>query len=454
MSLLNNIKSAFGFGGDSEEDDALDIYAQTTTKTQETACDDQDGNSNIDNLTTGIFDRVLEIFNQSLPDFLAKSVDPERQKQLLYDALDQSTKSHLQSLEISVKARCEQMWSQERARLQEEAEAQKRHAEDLEKTKQELNDKRLSADRQKRALSDRVRDLETQVLTLEAEKEQYEIESKCMVNKTKAAAVLENELEELRAENLQLRQEKLASKNAANPNTEPSVQTEEMETLKSEIAKLKESLEAAAVKDQMNETMFAEFQKKAADASKELHDAQAAAEQAQEEIKIKDAQIADLKKEAAEKEANHAESAVSIEELEAIQRQIEMFEEVRAKLNANIETLKANLKEAQAENETLRETIKSNLLDSAAQQKELQAQIDELKNEAAKQPAAYPHAEMPTGSANVDDLLNGTDWLISIPEKESAMHDVVEESDFGYQEPAKKPRISDNDSQLSLFDFD
>ena len=40
-----------------------------------------------------IFSRVVEIFNEALPGFLQKSVDPEKQRQLLYSSLDTSIRN-------------------------------------------------------------------------------------------------------------------------------------------------------------------------------------------------------------------------------------------------------------------------------------------------------------------------------------------------------------------------
>ena len=45
-----------------------------------------------------IFDRVLEVFNRSLPDFLKQSVDPEAQRKYLYKSLDDGLKAYIASL--------------------------------------------------------------------------------------------------------------------------------------------------------------------------------------------------------------------------------------------------------------------------------------------------------------------------------------------------------------------
>lgn len=114
----------------------------------------------------------------------------------MFDALDESMKAYILSLDAAARQRCEALWQQERQNLQSEMDKLKTQARQLEDKRSELKERQLSADRQKRALSERVHDLEAQVLKLEAEKEQYELENKGLINKAKVAAVLEKELEE------------------------------------------------------------------------------------------------------------------------------------------------------------------------------------------------------------------------------------------------------------------
>ena len=51
----------------------------------------------------------------------------------------------------------------------------------------------MSHDRQKRSFNDRIRDLEDKVSAVEAEKEQYQLEIKSLLNKLKVAAVYEKD---------------------------------------------------------------------------------------------------------------------------------------------------------------------------------------------------------------------------------------------------------------------
>lgn len=198
MSFFSKMLNAVGFGSDNiedEEENALTPDADTPAIPAAAPDIPEDEQQ----MVTRIFDKVLEIVNSSLPDFLAKSVDPQKQKQYMFDALDESVKIYIRSLDQAARQRCETLWQQERLNLQAEMDRLKDQAKQLEDKRNQLTERQLSADRQKRALSERVHDLESQVLKLEAEKEQYELENKSLINKAKVAAVYEKELDELRS---------------------------------------------------------------------------------------------------------------------------------------------------------------------------------------------------------------------------------------------------------------
>ena len=138
---------------------------------------------------TVIFDRVLEIFNGSLPEFLEKSVDPAKQRQLLFEALDGSTKDYFNQLERNVERRLQTRFEADRYRLQSQIDTLKQQALKDEEDTSAAKTLQLSAERQKRALSERVHDLEKQLASLEAENEQFILENKTMANKLRLASI-------------------------------------------------------------------------------------------------------------------------------------------------------------------------------------------------------------------------------------------------------------------------
>lgn len=152
----------------------------------------------VDSAAKEIFAHVVEQFNRALPDFLKKSVDPEKEKQLLYDALADDMRTHLAALEQSTMERIDLSWREERDKLQADIKKISQTAKDVEAKRSELKAQQLSSDRQKRAMTERIRELEKQIMTMEAEKEQLDLENKSMINKVKVAQVYEKDCEQLR----------------------------------------------------------------------------------------------------------------------------------------------------------------------------------------------------------------------------------------------------------------
>lgn len=418
-----------------------------------------------------IFERVVGVFNTALPDFLQRSVDPEKQRRCLYDALDASMCEYLESLTRAADLNAKASWQAEHERLVAEAASLKKKAADLESAKSDIKDKQLSAERQRRALSERVRDLEEQVMKLEAEKEQFEIENKCMLNKAKASAVLEAEIEDLRS--------RMGQPDAGNAASEAlEAANAKIAVLEAEAAGMREKIEnlsqGAKVKDEVGDAMLNELQAKAAEATAGVSALKKQLEEKAAEVELIEAKLEDAKKLAEEKEfmcemlkseAEEKESKIkeledtvddlknqladdeeTQQEMAEIQKQIELFEQVKLKMDSRVEKLKASLQASQSENESLRDTIRENLIEHARVQKELNDRIDELDaevNHKTRQididfsdPAPHPLAD--------------ADWLVSTPPADSSMR-VEDPADFGYQPPKIKPRPETEDHP-SLFD--
>lgn len=436
--------------------------------------------------TDVIFERVVAVFNTALPDFLSRSVDPAKQRQCLYDALDESMREYLESLRQSADENAKASWQAEHERLVAEADALKKKAADLEGAKSRVKDKQLSAERQRRALSERVRDLEEQVLKLEAEKEQYEIENKCMLNKAKASAVLEAEIEDLRSrmehpasetpnsEAIESANAKIGDLESRNSQLESKIEALEKEN--NELKDKAESLaQGAKMKNEMGDAMLNELQAKAAEANASAAEVKRQLDESLSALDTANARIEDAKKQAEEKEAmcqmlkseaeekddrikeleeevddlrtQIADDEEAMSDMAEIQKQIELFEQVKLKMDARVEKLKASLDSSQRECQSLRDTIRENLIEHARVQKELNERIAELDAEVnhKTKPIDVDFTEAPSHP------LADADWLVSTPAADSSMR-VEDPADFGYQPPKAKPRIESSEYHPSLFD--
>lgn len=382
MSFFKKLQNALGFGGDNETDDNMpDVEVSATTITVNNATPDlADADTTIEvsqDMMLKIFERVVEVTNTAIPDYFKQSVDAERQRKYLFDALDASVKDYLAALDEKSQAKCMAVWQKERDELRTQMENLKQRAADLETKRSEMNEQKLSSDRQRRALSERVHDLEAKVMKLEAEKEQFEIENRGLINKAKVASVFEADNEAMKQELDTLRK----SASGEKVREEIDKLNQEINYLKAENAKLTESCEAAKVKDEMSESMLNNLQKRASESQQNVKDLDKKIEQLEDDLAVKDAQIADLMNQINEKNARLAENEQTFEEFEKIASQLDAFENIRNKYEEKIQKLKEELAAAQKDNESLKTTMDDDRNAHARQQKAMKDQIDRLKSD-------------------------------------------------------------------------
>ena len=118
----------------------------------------------------------------------------------------------------------------------------------------------MSSERQKRALSARLHDLEVLVTSFEAEKEQYELENRSLINKLKASNVVDGDFEALKNENIRLQRElsdvKLKSQHQLE-NDQINNLTSQISKLNDENDSLKKLIEQLKVKEELSDAMEA-----------------------------------------------------------------------------------------------------------------------------------------------------------------------------------------------------
>ena len=213
MSFINAVKRAFGFGTDEDLFDIddnitqdVDIQIHTGEENAEDTSSETPTLAVSAEMKAKIYEGAVAVFNQALPDFLNRSVDPQTQQRILAESLDKSVDQYLDSLVKQAEQYAE-------AKLRNQVEASKRDAEQLRNEMQQLEQQRtsireqqLSADRRRRAMADRVTDLEGQVERLEAEREQFELENKSLLNKLKVADIQPGVVEEMSKEIEELKQ--------------------------------------------------------------------------------------------------------------------------------------------------------------------------------------------------------------------------------------------------------
>ena len=263
MSFFKKSLKALGFSEEEEEEYTQHTEREVTasprttanTGPAEPAAPAAPTNNGGETLPDSLLEHIVELINASLPDFVRTCIDRESEKRYIYEHLGDSFKNYIAELRGQARSTVEQEVAATRQKLEEELAAQRRKTAELEEQKNEIRNAQLSAERQKRALHDKVHDLDNRVATLEAEKEQYELENKSLLNKLKVADVKQHELDEVMSENTRLLGVIQELKNA-HADESASAEIEELRQQAAQAtASLDEAIQKAEVLSGENETL-------------------------------------------------------------------------------------------------------------------------------------------------------------------------------------------------------
>lgn len=443
MSIFVKVKQALGFSDvddyfDTMEDDGPVASYNKVSQPEVKSSKERINTENVETeekLPLEIFDSVIKIFNDSLPDFIKSSLDVNAQRQYIYNSLNQGMKDYLEKAVADARQRGELKWKDEKNKLQSEISQLKVQNKNVDEQRSEWQKQQLSAERQKRAMSERLHDLEKQVATLEAEKEQYDLENKSLMNKLKVSSVLDGDIEVMRQQIIDLQtqlKEAQAQRSENDLQTAIDVANQTIAEKDTEIASLKEQLlasEKSESEEGIADGAIEELNKK----NEELIAQNKALDEAVQQLKAKeavaDAMINDLNNKASEaihkleekerelselvnngdsseeiamlkeklslaneelqsvrEELEEAQSSMQV--LDEIQEQISLFEEVKKKKDSRISELQDEVKkhlktiaDLEADSVSLKKTIENNLYKQVESEKQLRKELEELKSQ-------------------------------------------------------------------------
>lgn len=407
--MFDKLKKAFGFGSVDDDDELLrddpdieEAEGNHRVATPSEAGIGVAGGVDVDSVVTEIFEHVVEQFNKALPDFLQKSVDPERERRLLYETLSADVKEHLAGLESSVSRRVDATWRSEREKLQADLKSVRQSAKDIEAKRNELKSQQLSAERQKRAMTERIHDLERQLGELAALKEQIELENKSMLNKVKVAAVYEKELDNLRQQMLE--SESGSDDDAKKQNAE----------LRAELSQLKQTVADLTSKNTDLEHENAGLRKAASRKADDVPGLKAE----NKALAMKNAELED----AVDDLNNRLERLQSVEndynsligKMEQVEEQLVKIDEMNAAKDARIAALKKQLAETQSALDAKTASAQATEADKPDKQSMVEVSASgkdaSRKDKQRRQPEPSETAKSPVSLE--DDLLNDTDWIV------------------------------------------
>ena len=422
MSFFSAIKNAFGFGPDSEYDiETADDSEEASVETHSQDAPASSDEAAVEGLTevptlpeiepamkARIFDGAVAIFNEALPDFLSKSVDPDAQAKRLAEALDKGVDDYLSGLMLQAEQYAEAKLKGATESARRESERLRSDMQQIEQQRTSLREQQLSADRRRRALADRVTDLEAQLAAAEAEREQYELENRSLLNKLKVADIQPGVVDEMTKEIETLKAQLAGNENIS---AEPTVDPAELEAAKAQADKLSGEIKDLRTQQEMSQAMYNDLQNQFA---------------AEKEGRL-----------AAEKSLEEARKIV--DSVAEIQVQMSQVEEVIRKRDERIARLKAS-------NKKLREQLAA-AEDAAQRAMNRDDGLFALPAESSPAKGSFSADAM----AAIEDEFECPEWFVSRPAPGEVSPLLTSDAEFGYQEPPKKAQKPENDAQLSLF---
>lgn len=452
MKFLKALKRGFGFGSNEDEpDELLSDSPQTEPSVTPSDADLKQAIDNTqlfsDEMKQHIFDKVLDVFNMAQPDFIRRSLNTDEQRKFLYDQLDVSIKDYISQIALSTQTQCEDRYRNEQSDMRLEMSKLQENAKQLERQREELKQQHLSTERQKRALSDRINDLEKQLADMEAEREQNDLVTRGLINKLKVAGVQSGN------ESFAIDSEQLAE--------ETKAADAELEKLRAENKELNEALDVLKDKQRISDEMVNDMRRRAAEARQALE----ASQKEVEEYRVLDAEMERLNEQMTKVEEVLSKRDEKIAKLteennRLTKSETELSEKVKSLQNTIVENLH---KQAEVE-KTLREqiadlerrptvpptTILFDEKEDAARLERERIENEKLQSRQAKKTVKRPiHAEQPKISdsdlAAIDE--NFTTKMSS--EKPAGKASEAKESDFGYHAP-RRQQYQDSDAQMSL----
>ncbi len=444
MSFISSFKRALGFPGEYDNDDkelendglsdndlvddpdpAVEEPASTgdaiINLSDEPKSDVPVTDEELENVSGNIFDAVLNYFNSHQPELVRQCLDIEAQRSLIVRNTSEDLRKHLRELADKACRSGENRWAEKQKRLSRELHKLQSEYNSVRQQHEEFQKARLSATRQKRALNDRISDLESQVMTLEAEREQFQLENRSMAARLRALGNGGSSAPVHPTADPRIAEEKAALEK------ELKIANETLEKTKADVERLNGELEEA--RNSVNRTD--DDERHAAETSalnREIRDLNATIERLQKQL---------------------SESAIKTEQYKT------EIDTLNSTIEANISAHASAETELRKKIDDLME-IPPVKLSSAASDPNTPAPVkDKRKRKSRKnKPAITPNTSeapaTPVRISAIDELMDNTDWFVA-PEPVPLKKDPEVEENFGYKEPAKKPESHDDDRQLTLW---
>ncbi len=484
MSILSSFKKALGFPDeyDDELDDTLDDNLDDRPVRESSAKSRKDEPVRPSESVTEtsapapelplppsaelpgeVFDAVIELFNATQPDFVRQCLSVESQRAYLLEHIDKSLKDKLQLETDNARRRGELLWEEEKRKMTGDIDRLKSEYHSLKQQREEFQSAQLSAARQKRALKERVNDLENQVSKLEAEREQMQLENRSMLNKLRVANVRASADSNSEADLQRIAEENVRLQDRVNGLCDEKKKAEaEIAALNRTISDLREEANADRASDEQQKAiaeiedrirMFEEVKERK---DKKISELSAKNSQLTAETRSLNARLTEAVKtrDALTEELESLRSSSQQLTSTASETEQSLRDEVK-RLTELLNATDAPFKKRPGRKPKNKHGHKAALTEEEAAVNrpavvEQQPEKPEETPAVGPEPAARPAENSTVKISAIDELMDSTDWFIA-PDPMPVKKDPEVEEDFGYKEPPARRATRDDDKQLSLF---
>lgn len=436
MSIFKKTMRALGFSGEDEELESQPYTAENITNActrdkvpqtenaseatlQPASVHDADKKSVDEPVEMQLPDTLLEVLvemlNRSLPDYVVAAIDKDTEKKYLFEQLDEPFKKFVSDVNVRSREWTARQWEVKHKTLTREVEEARVKVKELEEQRNTMQSAQLSAERQKRAVTEKVHELEARVATLEAEKEQFELENKSLVNKLKVSTVHQEELDSAFAEITQLKGE---LKKQTDHTAEAEQLRTELQQLRDELAQARQELEQARNNEQVATTQLAA---------------------AQQQLTQQEETITRLTKQVQTLESELAEAQNGLKVVEEVDAKLKQFEQVKALKDEKIAQLS---QEVQTLN-TTNARLQSRLSEMAQRNERLESQSQEQAD--SRELLSAVRSDLESANALVAALRNQRQELLAQLEKLQQAK-AVEEKAAVPAEKADEPAVINFDA--------
>lgn len=418
MAFFRKLRAAFGFGDDESEEELnekfLPYEAQHRTpyinpfkkEEEEERIMESQGEEDIavssgatvvkngvDELPIEMYNGVLSIINSTIPTFVRECLDVEAEKRAIAKALGPHIKGAIEKARKQIEENAQRKWDSERAEMSARVEQAELAGKEAAERAEQDRAKVMSADAQRKAVTERCRTLENRVAELEAEREQFDLENKSLINKVKVAQVHADDAAHYREEAEDLRKQlaELRAKPEAEANAEAEARwSGEVARLQQEIAAKDADIDTLTKKEQETATELAAVREELNEALATLdiaNEVQMQVDKLSDQIKARDAKITEMREQWNKKEA---EAAKSYNEVNNANLDLKLKYDL---LRAEAQKLRDAVANADKDKEEALAELQEHLLKSEKENEILRHSIETQKKEAESVQAQASAAE-------------------------------------------------------------